>query len=104
MMDNLFLATLPIIYLVIKMPCFLSNSDVDVTGILELSVNSSTYHVADDSVVLKADGKKYQDFDDLMSDSDSRGVFLKALFFFCTDKNSCTIQYDRIQYFHSTVY
>lgn len=41
------------------------------TGILELSVNNSTYHVADDSVVLKPDGEKYQDFDDLMSDSDS---------------------------------
>lgn len=81
------------------------------TGILELSVNNSTYHVADDSVVLKPDGEKYQDFDDLMSDSDSSEAtentercVSESIFFFCTDKNSCTIQYDRIQYFHSTVY
>lgn len=36
-----------------------SCSEVDVTGITELSVNSSTYQVANDSVILQNDAEKY---------------------------------------------
>ena len=47
------------------------NSDLDVTGMSEFSVNNSTYQVASDSVIMQNDSEKYQDSDTPLSDSDS---------------------------------
>ena len=46
-----------------------SESDVDVTGVPEVSVNDSCYLLASDSVILKGDDEKYgPDSDDSSSD------------------------------------
>ena len=50
---------------------FLADSDVDVTGIAEYSVNNISYQVADGSVVIQTDNEKYQGTDDSMSESES---------------------------------
>ena len=41
------------------------------TGISEYSVNNSTYHVADGSVILQTDDEKYRDIDDSLSEVES---------------------------------
>lgn len=50
---------------------FLSNSDVDVTGISEYSANNSNYQVVDGSVILQTDNEKHQDTDNSVSVSES---------------------------------
>lgn len=54
-----------------KMIFFLADSDVDVTGIAEYSVNNISYQVTDGSVVIQTDNEKYHGTDDSMSESES---------------------------------
>lgn len=66
---------------------FHSYSEVDVTGITEFSVNSSTYQVGNDSVILQNDAEKYleseeSDSKDYSSDKDDSNDRYKSKFYF----------------------
>lgn len=66
---------------------FHSYSEVDVTGITEFSVNSSTHQVGNDSVILQNDAEKYLQSEesaskDYSSDEDDSNDRYKSKFYF----------------------